>query len=197
MDKTDKSQRSHSDKRDFFRVSHDVIFDYKVTDAFTAENNTAENEFDNSVSLHLLNELRRLDRDSVQTLRLLTEKNRLLGDYLRRLNSKIDLIARHSLFAQDADAQNKPTTRINLSEDGLAFICERALYKDSFIVVRLIFLPSYSPVQAFAKVLRCDQKDKHYQVGAKFFRLDDVDRQEISRHILRAQAGNRKKVGQV
>lgn len=180
-----------SDKRDFFRVNHDVLFDYKVADGFSAENEDAFESFEDSVSINLLNELKKLDRDNVQTLKLLTEKNRLLGDYLQSLSSKIDLIARHSLFAHETTTE-KPTTRINLSEDGLAFLADRALYKDSYIVVRLVFLPSYSPVLSFAKVLRCEQKESRYQVAAKFFRLNDSERQELSRQILKAQVGARK-----
>ncbi len=181
------------DKRDFFRVSQDVIFDFKPAESFSAEHDKAENEFEDAVSLSLIEELRRLDKDNIQTLRLLTEKNRLLGDYLQTLSSKIDLIARHTLFAQDANANSKPTTRINLSEDGLAFLSDRPIYKGSYISVRLIFLPSYSPVITFAKVLRCDIKDDQHQIAAKFHRLTDVDRQEISRQILKAQVNHRKK----
>ncbi|WP_086932363.1 PilZ domain-containing protein [Agarilytica rhodophyticola] len=193
MSKTTNKSSTSADKRDFFRISHDVLFDYKVTDTFCAENDQPEDVFDDSASLGLINELRRLDRDNVQTLRLLTEKNRLLGDYLQMLSNKIDLIGRHTLFAHDAESNSKPTTRINLSEDGLAFHCDRMLYKDSYIAVRLVFLPSYSPVITFAKVLRCNQKEDKYQVAVKFFRLNDAQRQELSRQIMKAQIHNRKK----
>lgn len=187
-----KTPESGRERRDFFRVSQDVIFDYKIVDAFTAENDSPEIEFEDSVSLSLLNELRRLDRDNIQTLRLLTEKNRLLGDYLQTLSSKIDLIARHTLFAQDGANRDRPKTRINLSEEGVAFMAERALYKGNFLALRLIFLPNYAPVVVFAKVIRCDPKDNSYQVAAKFYRLADKDRQELSRQIMKAQVTQKK-----
>jgi len=180
------------ERRDFFRVDQDVLFDYKVVDAFSAENDPPAIEFEDSVSLSLINELRRLDRDSVQTLRLLTEKNRLLGDYLQTLSNKIDLIARHTLFAQSSEAGERPKTRINLSEEGVAFIAERAVYKGNFLALRLIFLPNYVPVVVFAKVIRCDAKDERYQVAAKFHRLSDKDRQELSRQILKTQVSQKK-----
>lgn len=193
MSKASTKSASGPDKRDFFRVSQDVIFDFKSVESYAAENENADNEFGDATSLSLIDELRRLDRDNVQTLRILADKNRLLGDYLQTLNNKIDLIARHTMFAHDANANNKVTTRINLSEDGLAFLNERALYKGSYIAVRLVFLPSYSPVVTFAKVLRCDQKDERYQIAAKFHRLSDTDRQEISRQIMKVQVSSRKK----
>lgn len=180
------------EKRDFFRISQDVIFDYRLVDAYTAENDSPEVEFDDAVSLGLINELRRLDRDAVQTLRLLTEKNRLLGDYLQTLSSKIDLLARHMLFNHTEQAREKPKTRINLSEDGLAFIVNRAIYKGAYLALRMIFLPHYAPVVVFAKVIRCEAKDDQYQVAARFHRLGDKDRQELSRQILRAQVSQKK-----
>ncbi len=179
------------DKRDFFRISQDVIFDHKVVDSFAAKNDAAEHAFADAASLTLVNELRRLDRDNAQTLRLLTEKNRLLGDYLHNLSNKIDLLVRHTLLAEERLDAKRPTTRINLSEDGLAFVSERMIYKGSYLAVRLIFLPSYSPVISFAKVLRCEQRDERYQVAAKFYRLPTGERQELSRQILRAQVNKR------
>ncbi len=194
MSKTVPNSPSGAEKRDFFRISQDVIFDFKTVESYAAENGEPDTEFDDAIALSLINELRRLDKDSVQTLRLLADKNRLLGDYLQTLSSKIDLIARHSLFAQDNDSKHRATTRINLSEDGLAFLSERAIYKDSYLTVRLIFLPTYTPVITYAKVLRCDQKNEQYQVAVKFHRMSDTDRQEVSRQVLRAQVAHRKKV---
>ncbi len=181
------------ENRDYFRISQDIIFSFTPVDAFAADNDDAESAFEDAISLNLLHELKRLDRDSEKTLRFLTEKNRLLGDYLQTLSSKIDLMARHILFAQQSDQSHQPTSRVNLSEDGIAFASDRALYKDSYIAVRLIFLPSYSPVLSHAKVLRCEQKDDAYQIAAKFYRMPDIERQELSKQILKAQVATRKK----
>ena len=185
------------ERRDFFRVSHDVIFDSKIVDAFTAEESSPELEFEDSVAMSMLNELRTLDRDNIQTLRLITEKNRLLGDYLQSLSNKIDLIARHTLFAQTSSnddkegLQNRPKTRINLSEDGVAFISDRTLYKGACLALRMVFLPSYAQVVTFAKVIRCEPKEKQYQIAVRFHRLSDRDRQELSRQIIRAQVAQK------
>lgn len=181
------------ENRDYFRISQDIIFNFTPVDAFAADNDEAENAFEDGISLNLLHELKRLDRDSEKTLRFLTEKNRLLGDYLQTLSAKIDLMARHILFAQQPDQSHQSTSRVNLSEDGIAFSSDRALYKDSYIAVRLIFLPSYSPVLTHAKVLRCEQKGDDYQIAAKFYRTPDVERQELSKQILKAQVASRKK----
>ncbi len=187
-----KKSKAEKERRDFFRVSQDLIFDFKIIDTFTAEHSDPESEFTDSSSLHLLNELRRLDKDNGQALKLLSEKNRLLGDYLHSLDQKIDLIARHTLFVNSEQDRDKPTERINLSEDGISFVSNRAIYKGNFLVLRMLFLPHYVPVIIFAKVVRCDSKDNFYQVAARFHRMTEASRQELSRQILKAQVNQKK-----
>lgn len=187
------SNSNNSDKRDFFRVSQDVLFDYKIVEAFTAENDEPDGQFEDGKSMSLLDELRRLDRDGLQALKIISEKNRLLGDYLRNLSQKIDLLARHTLFGkEDSTGDQQPTMRVNLSEDGLAFASERAIYVGNFLVLRLIFLPHYQPVVTFAQVVRCEQKGETYQIAARFHRLAEKDRQVLARQILKAQVDHKK-----
>ena len=184
------------ERRDFFRISQDVYFDFKAVDSFTAETEAAEEQFEDAASLSLVNELKRLDKDSVQTLRLLTEKNRLLGDYLQTLSNKIDVIARHNLFTHENNVtQGKSKTRINLSEDGLAYLADRAIYKDSYLALRLIFMPNYVPVATFARVIRCEPVKDQFHIAVKFHRLTDADRQALSKQILKAQTASRKNRG--
>ncbi len=176
------------ERRDFFRISHDVLFDYKLIDSHTAAQDDAGSEF--ADALPLLKELRRLDKDSAQTLKLIADKNRLLADYLQNLSQKIDLLARHSLVTQ-AD-KDKASERVNLSEDGIAFVSPRTIYKGSYLAIRMIFLPHYVPLFLFAQVVRCEAKKESYQIAARFHRLSDADRQVLSRQILKAQVSQKK-----
>jgi hypothetical protein len=179
------------ERRNTFRINNDVIFDFRVVDNHTAEEQEPEQAIGDGLALHLVAELRRIDREAQQLLKIITDKQRLLGDYLQKLNQKIDLIARHSMFSS---GDNGDTARINLSEEGVAFRSDRALYKGNFLVLRMIFLPSYTPVIVFASVSRCeDEGDEGYRIGAKFHRLREQDRQELARQIIRAQVGHRKR----
>lgn len=177
-------------RRNTFRVSDDVIFDFRVVDNHTAEEQEPEQAIGDGLALHLVAELRRVDREAQQLLKIISDKQRLLGDYLHKLNQKIDLIARHSMFIS---GENDRTERLSLGEEGVAFNSDRALYKGNFLVLRMIFLPSYTPVIVFASVVRCeDQGDDGYRIGAKFHRLREQDRQELARQIIRAQVSQRK-----
>lgn len=182
---------STPERRNFFRIDQDIIFEYRPVDVHFVENNEAEAAFESDPSMTLLAELRKIDKEAQKTLKVLSEKQRLLSDYLQRLNKKVDLIARHSMFNMGKDQQAQ---RLNLSEGGLAFESNRALYKGNFLVLRLIFLPSYTPVIVFARVTRCDNVENRHKVAAKFHQLSDNDRQVIARQILKAQVAQRKQV---
>jgi len=179
------------ERRSTFRINHDLIFDFRLIDNHTAEDGEPEQAIGEGVALHLVAELRRIDREAQQLLKIITDKQRLLGDYLQKLNQKIDLIARHSMFAT---GDGSGTERVNISEGGVAFRSDRALYKGNFLVLRMIFLPSYTPVIVFASVSRCvEEGDDGYRVGAKFHRLREQDRQELARQIIKAQVSHRKR----
>jgi hypothetical protein len=184
------SSSSSAERRNSYRVNQDVIFDFRQVDTHTAEQLEPEEAMDDGVAMHLVAELRRIDRDAQQLLKIVTDKQRLLADYLQKLNSKIDLIARHAVFASSPNSQ---ALRLNISEGGVSFRTNRALYKGNFLVLRMIFLPSYTPVVVFGVVGRCESDKEGFRVAAKFHRLRDQDRQELARQILKAQVSNRKK----
>ncbi len=182
------------DKRDTFRIDEDLHFEFRPVTSSDVEHTLISEAFeDNDDSLRLINQLSRLDKDASQSLKILTDKNRLLGDYLNTLNAKIDTLARHIAFNSEQSLRNRPKTRISLSEDGIGFICNRSFYKDSFLAVRLIFLPNYAMAEAYAQVVRCVQKEDKYQVAARFHQIYDKDRQIISRQVLKAQVRDRRK----
>lgn len=179
------------ERRNTFRINHDLIFDFRPVDNRTAEEQEPEQVMSDGAALHLVAELRRIDREAQQLLKIIADKQRLLGDYLQKLSQKIDLVARHSLFSNSTQS---PTERINISEGGVSFRNDRALYKGNFLVLRMIFLPSYTPVIVFASVSRCvEEGDDGYRVGATFHRLREQDRQELARQLLKAQASHRKR----
>ncbi len=184
------SPAQDAERRNFYRVDQDVIFDYKQVDVHTIENQSAEESFDGGSAMYLIGELRRIDRETQQVVKLLNDKDRLVSEYLAKLNAKIDLIARHSMFSGNPGSQ---ASRLNISEGGVAFRGNKNLYVGNFIVLRMIFLPSYTPVIVFGKVIRCESDGDTYRVAATFHDLQEHDRQELARQILKAQVSHRKR----
>ena len=189
----DASAKSGPDKRDFFRIDEDIHFEFRSVSASFVEDKDVGDAFDDAdESLRLIDQLNKIERESHQSLKILTDKNRLLGDYLSTLSQKIDTIGRHIAFTSEESLKQRPKTRVSLSEDGVGFICDRPLYKGSFIALRLIFLPNYTMANSFAQIMRCVEKGDNFQVAAKFHGIYDKDRQRISKQILKAQVRSRK-----
>ena len=184
---------TNHEKRDSFRIDKDIHFEFRPVSASFAEDNAVEEAFDDDdQSLRLISELSKIDRDMLQSLKILGDKNRFLGDVLKSMNEKVDTIGRHLAFNSEESLRSRPKTRVSISEDGMGFICDRSFYKGNYFAARLIFLPKYVMATSYAKVVRCVQKDDKFQIAAKFHDISDKDRQVISRFVLKSQVEARK-----
>lgn len=178
-----------SERRDFFRVYQDVLFEYKPISADEANQDSPDQPFKAGISMHLASELNRLTRESEPALNLIKEKNRALSEVLSRINAKVDLVVRHQIFSNTED---KTPTRINLSEDGVAFKAKQSFNKNDFVALQIIFVPSYIPILVFGRVIRSEAVEEGFKVAAKFHKLQDIDRKELARQILKVQTLQRK-----
>lgn len=176
--------QTNKDRREFFRIDDDVIFDVQPVDAQTANTQQANTISHDGPSWQALEALAALDQKTQQFASALQSKQPHLGQYLNLLNDKIDLLARHTVFSH---YQHLPKTRISLSEDGIAFKSPRVLYKNSFIIVRMIFLPHFAPVVSFAQIIRCESRDNSFNVAAKFHNFSSQQQQIITRALTKAQ----------
>jgi PilZ domain len=174
------------DKRGFFRITDDLILDYKQVDAYTADSDKAENVFPDSSSLSLFAEFKRIDSEAAHLLASIGETNRALADYLGTLNRKMDILTQKVMADRHQNDGITPT-RVNISEGGIAFQCDKALYKGSHIALRLMFIPSFVGLATFATVIRCEEQDNSFHIAAKFHRLSSTHQQILSRQIMQQQ----------
>lgn len=183
------TSQSEQERRDFFRINHDVIFDFHTVDVHTVAQQHPEQVIGLGEAADLMTSLRKLDREAAGTLKVIAEKDRDLAEFLVKMSQKIDLVARRCVFTRPVD---HPVSHLNVGEGGIAFDHDKPLYKDAFIALRLIFLPSYAAVVAFAKVTRCEEGAGRYHIATEFHQLSAADRQLIVRENMRAQARRRK-----
>lgn len=183
--KTEKASSTDAkERREFFRIDDDVIFDVQPVDAATAQQSKAAAIESDGPSWQVLESLAKIDHQAQAALRTLASKQPEVASFARLLNEKIDLIARHTVFNS---YQHLPKTRISLSEDGIAFKSPRMLYKGSYVVMRIIFLPNFAPVVTFAQIIRCESRENSYNVAAKFFRLATNQQHLIAKTLTKAQ----------
>ncbi|BFM16362.1 hypothetical protein R50073_25450 [Maricurvus nonylphenolicus] len=175
------------EKRSFFRITDDLILDYRQVDGYTADSEKPENLFPDSGSLSLFAEFKRIDSESAQLLTAIGEDNRALADYLATLNRKIELLTQNVMADQHQSDGIKPT-RVNISEGGIAFQTDKALYKGSYIALRLMFMPSFVGLSTFARIIRCEEQTQdQFHIAAKFHRLSSTHQQILSRQIMQQQ----------
>lgn len=173
-----------NEKREFFRIDHDLLFEYKLVESYTAENEDPEAVANDDAGDSLALELRKIDKELQQSLHIVAQTEPNVGNALTKLNRKIDKILKYSVFNSDNE---KHKAKINLSEGGIAFKSDRLFYKGNYLLLRLVFLPSYLPVLLFAKVVRCDAKNDEYHVAARFHRASEQAQKELAKQILKAQ----------
>ncbi len=175
------------EKRGFFRINEDLLLDYHAVETQVAESEEASTQFPESAMLDLFTAFRRIDSENARYLHAVSEMNRSAAEYLVNLNKKIDILAQHVVADKNRQTPLK-TTQVNLSEGGIAFVADKAIYKGCFLALRLLFLPSYVSIALFAKVIRSESKDdQRHHIAAKFHRVHEQQRQLLSKHIMRAQ----------
>lgn len=183
----EKALLMSNDKRNYFRVSRDILLDYRAIDAFTAKETEPEACFARSPSLQLLANFRQLDKEATPLLMSVAEKNRELAEYLKLTSRKFELLAQH-IISNDNTAEQQASIPVNLSEGGIAFGTDKPLYKGSFLALQATFVPTYTNVCVFAQVIRCDMGAAgEHMVAAKFLHRSEAKRELISREIMRIQ----------
>ena len=179
---------SDSEKRSFFRINSELAFNYNGVDLYTVENEKADSLFiSDTQTVTFYSELQRLNSESSSLLSNVGEMNRPLADYLNILNKKVDLLSRHFIAERNVSDDIEPTL-VNLSEGGIAFVARKALYKGSYLALKLVFMDTFSIMTCFGRVIRSDEKSKgEHQVAIKFLRMSDANLQMLSKQLFRAQ----------
>ncbi|WP_288590214.1 PilZ domain-containing protein, partial [Marinobacter sp. UBA5687] len=139
-------------------------------------------------------EFRRLDQDVRAHLASLAERDRLLAGLVKSLNSKVDTLARIIAFEQNP-LQPEDWQDVTLSEGGLSFRWPTATFvAGDRLAIRMTLPPELYQPRAIAEVLDTEHDNQGgTRVHTLFVELDDSDRQQIARHVMRWQIRQRQK----
>ncbi len=78
--------------------------------------------------------------------------------------------------------------RIDLSQGGIAFTTNRPLDIESWIAIKLVFLPAYTAILNYAQITRSQQLgEDRYLVGASFDHLNPDEQRIIAKQIIDTQ----------
>jgi hypothetical protein len=177
-----------SDKRKFFRIQQDVIFNFKAVSTDSIHEYNADHYFDRSASVDLLTKFQQLDRDSTAIMQNIRKDNSHIGQYLETLNKKINLLSQQVLAQEIIAEGDQNAGRIDLSQGGIAFTTSCPLDIKSWVAVKLVFLPAYIAILSYAQIIRSQQLDDgRYLVGASFDQLNADEQRIIAKQIIDTQ----------
>ena len=188
-------QHGPDNHRDFYRIECRAVVSCKLLGASVPRKAPPESHFNENPALALSRELLRLDQENAPLLHAIGEKDRAVGGYLALVNRKIDLLGRY-LLAQSPEASTGEEQTISLSEGGVAWHTSQALSEGSVVALRLMLLPAWTAVTAYALVVSSERGTAEPLVTASFENLQEADRQLIARHVMQVQmAEQRRRAG--
>ncbi len=176
-----------NEKRQFFRIEQDVIFNFCSVSNDDVNHNRPEQHFEHSETLCLFTEFQHIDSNNSQLLESIKHKDPLVAEYLSAVNQKIDLVCQQVLASQSS-VHDIDSGRVDISQGGLAFQCDHSIGVESWLALKLIFLPSYTGVISYGQVTRnALQEDGSYLIGVRFHNLTDDQSKLIAKQIFATQ----------
>ncbi|MBW0146529.1 PilZ domain-containing protein [Marinobacter arenosus] len=179
------------ERRDFFRIEDRIGLEIR---RLPPNAPFEEDAFDGDHLESLKAEFRRLDQDVRAQLASLAERDRLLTGLIKSLNGKLDTLARIMAFEQNP-LQPEDWQEVTLSEGGLAFSSHAPLWAvGDRLAIRMTLPPELFQPQAIATVIDVQTENAGgARVHTEFEQIQDSDRQQIARHVMRWQIRQRQK----
>ncbi len=181
-----ETPESSSERRRFFRIEDRIGVEVRPLDSVDTP---VDDLFDTDFLSPLFQEMRRLDQDVRHQLNQLFERDRQVSNLVKTLNNKLDTMARIMAFQQNP-LQPDQWLDVTLSEGGVAFPDPAGKWQTGqLLAIRLTLLPDLTRPTIRGRVLeRTEDSPSAARAHVTFLALDDADRQQIARHVLRSQA---------
>lgn len=186
----------NEDRRDYFRIQDRIGLEIRP---LADEHQSApEDPFGDGHLAPLHDELRRIDQDVRSQLASLAERDRLLANLMKSFNTKVDTLARIMAFEQNP-LQPERWIEATLSEGGVAFTSQDPqLNVGKRLAIRLTLPPELYRPQGTVEIVSISDDDQGRRwLHTEFRSLDDADRQQIARHVMRWQIRQRQRESDV
>lgn len=178
------------DRRDFFRIDDEVsLFYKKIDEKRVTEPHQVSDNILNSCSLSTALEM--VSQDSALLLHRLEKNQPDVADYLRLIDTKIDLLAQ-AIKMQGFQVNENDTRNVNVSATGIAFNCEVALKAGDHLEIKMLLISSMAVVVTYGRVVYCKNGQSNdsrypYFVGVDFINMKDEDREMLIKYVVKKQ----------
>lgn len=114
-------------------------------------------------------------------------EDKLLSDWLKMLNAKLDSIINMLTFHGEG-FNSMPFSKVNISGGGLSFSVAEC-YQEGDVLEMKILLPIVPPIAMYiyGEVVKIDKHLNGYTIGTKFVAMDEEIRDEIVKFVFRKQ----------
>jgi len=175
------------ERRDFFRIEDEVTMQLTPQSAPLGDDTSPVDQLDSSLpeEFIILNQLRKLDNDSVQLMRSIQDKHRDIAQYFKTQNDKFELLSR---YIANQLKDNFKLHQVNISGSGLKFHDSKEYPVNSNWHLKLLLYPDCYGFYCQTKVIQCEPKNKGFDVTLEFTNINTHDQDELVKHITRLQS---------
>ncbi|SHE23450.1 PilZ domain-containing protein [methanotrophic endosymbiont of Bathymodiolus puteoserpentis (Logatchev)] len=185
-----KNVAEMDERRRFFRIDDEInLFYKKVDSAAIRKYSEVSNELLSHCSLAATLDV--LNQESQIIFNRIERNNPDIADYLKVMDSKINLIAR-TVLMDGTDLVNEQTRNVSLSASGVAFECEELISEGEFLEIKLLLTSSMAVIVSYGNVVYSrknpDPKaDMAYIVGVAFSEMKEQDKELLIKHVVKRQ----------
>jgi PilZ domain len=188
MDKINTARAE--DRRGFFRIDDEVSLFYKKIDEkrVTEPHHVSDNIL---TSCSLSTALEMVSQDSALLLHRLEKNQPEVADYLKLIDTKVDLLAQ-AIMMQGFQFKENDTRNVNISATGIAFNCEELLNEGDYLEIKMMLISSMAVIVTYGKVVYCNNgqsTDNQYPyfIGVDFLNMKDEDREMLIKYVVKKQ----------
>ncbi len=180
---------AEKERRRYFRIEDEIILFFREIAPDEIPDNRSPREFPLD-SFALSARLDLLTQESRTLLRRVERESPEIGDFLKVLERKIDLIAR-TFLNYEANLSEQSLQRVSLSASGLSFDVDKPCAAGKVLEIKMVLQPELVGLTAYGRVVYCNKNapdsELPYRISVDFVGLRDNDRELLIRHVVRRQ----------
>jgi len=179
-----------TEKRRYFRVNDTINLFHRVIDESKIDERSHVSS-DVLASCSLAAALDMLNQEAAALVPRLERRDPEMVEYLRVLDSKINLIAQ-ALRYQDDEFSEHDKREVSLSAAGVAFTNDSAIEVGALLELRMLLSSCLAVIVAYARVVQCkdisaDNSRNPFAICVEYINMNEEDRELLIKHVIKKQ----------
>jgi len=183
---------TESERRNFFRLSNNVLVEYRRATKSELEGFLHNEENIKADDIDITYLLDQISRQLTPLLINVRQESSAVAQYLELLNQKVDLLASMLTFEQIQTDLNygilEAAETEDISEGGFSLTSSNEYKIDDILYCKLAIVGYRLGMETFGKVIRCEKlKDGKFKTGVELPYLKELDKKNLTRYIFDKQ----------